>query len=83
MYSDFDSNRSFVQNMFFELKKRVEEQGITSYDEYVDMVEEIVEEKVEDGVLTVDEDLRQVQQDLQMMWPELHRDGDDMNYDEE
>ena len=68
-----DPSRSFVQTMYYEARARVLEQGIQSYDEYVDLIEELLQQKMVDGILTKHDDLSQITNDLEMMWPEMKR----------
>lgn len=56
-----------------ELKKRAKENVIQSDYEYIDLVEELIEEKKSEGFFSEDEDLEQLQSDLKQMWPEVER----------
>lgn len=74
---DIDPNRSFEQNILFELKRRVHEQGVTDLNEYLDLVEEVIAEKVDDGILTKHDDLLQLRADLEHRFSEvLDQEGD-------
>lgn len=66
-----DPNDTFVQNLFEEVKTRAIREGITSYDEWIDLVEDLVQEKLADGELTKHDDLLTIQKDLEMMWADV------------
>lgn len=70
MTYDIDPNRSFEQNIFFEVKRRVHEQGVTDLNEYLDLVEEVIAEKVDDGILTKHDNLPQLRTDLEHRFSE-------------
>ena len=74
---DIDPNRSFEQNIFFEVKRRANEQGVTDYNEYLDLVEEVIAEKLDDGVLTKHDDLAQIRADLKQRFGEIDQEGDE------
>lgn len=71
MHYDIDPNRSFEQNIFFEVRRRAQEQGVSELNEYLDLVEEVIAEKVDDGVLTKHDDLRQLRSDLEHRFGEI------------
>lgn len=60
-----------VESLFQELRKRAQNEGISSYDEYVDLVDGLVMEKLGDGFFLQDEDLVQIKMDLAQRWPEI------------
>lgn len=60
-----------VQTLFEEASRRAHIEGIDSYDEYRDLVEDLLQEKLNNGVFDVDEDLPTMQKDLEMMWSVL------------
>lgn len=66
-----DPNDTFVQNLFEEVKERALHEGITSYDEWIDLVEDLVQDKLTDGELTKHDDLLTIQKDLEMMWADV------------
>jgi len=68
---DIDPNRSFEQNIFFEVKRRANEQGVTDLNEYLDLVTEVIAEKLDDGVLTKHDDLAQLRADLEHRFGEI------------
>jgi hypothetical protein len=71
MSYDLDPNRSFEQNIFFEVKRRATEQGVTDLHEYLDLVTEVIAEKLDDGVLTKHDDLAQLRADLEHRFGEI------------
>lgn len=62
-----------MQALLKELKKKIENQGINSYDEYVDMVDDLVEEKRGYGFFSENEDLTQIKNNLEMHWRDLRQ----------
>ncbi len=66
-----DPNDTFVQNLFEEVKGRAISEGIQNYDEWIDLVEDLIQEKLNDGELTKDDDLLTIQKDLEMMWADV------------
>ena len=74
---DIDPNRSFEQNIFFEVKRRANEQGVTDFNEYLDLVEEVIAEKVDDGVLTKHDDLGQIRFDLKQRFTDIDQEVDE------
>lgn len=56
-----------------EIKKRAKESALQSDYEYTDLVEEVIEEKKNEGLFSEDEDLEQLKSDLELMWPEVER----------
>ena len=74
---DIDPNRSFEQNIFFEVKRRANEQSVTDLNEYLDLVAEVIAEKLDDGVLTKHDDLAQLRADLEHRFGEIGEEGDE------
>jgi hypothetical protein len=66
-----DANRTFVQNLFHEVRERAVAQGIESEEEFRDLVGEVVDEKLKDGILTKHDDVVQIENDLSRRWPEV------------
>lgn len=62
-----------VQTLFQEAKRRAHVDLIDSYEEYRDLVEDLLQEKVNDGTFDLGEDIPTIQKDLDMMWPEIER----------
>lgn len=60
-----------VETLFQEASRRARAEGIGSYDEYRDLVEDLIQEKLNNGVFDIGEDLPTIQKDLEMMWPIL------------
>lgn len=48
-------------------------QGIESYDQYIDLVEELLAQKLGDGEFDTHEDLEQIKSNLEMLWPDIER----------
>lgn len=59
------------QDLLQELKKTAREQGVRTYEEYIDMVDEIIEEKRGYGFFSANEDLVQLRSTLEERWKEI------------
>jgi hypothetical protein len=62
-----------VETLFREARRRADEEGISSYGEYRGLVEDLLQEKVNEGTFSVSEDLPTMQKDLEMMWPRVEK----------
>lgn len=66
-----DPNRSFARSLYYELRARVIMHGIDSYDEYIDLIEELLAQKLGDGEFDKHDDLEQIKNNLEMMWGDI------------
>ncbi len=62
-----------VKTLFNEARRRAHDEGIETYDEWRDLVGELLQEKVNEGSFDIDEDIPTMEKDLDMMWPEMER----------
>ncbi|MEI7750325.1 MAG: hypothetical protein WCJ25_04995 [Candidatus Moraniibacteriota bacterium] len=60
-----------VQSLFEELSNRVLDEGIETYGEYRELVQELLQEKLNEGIFDVNEDLPTIESDLEGRWPEI------------
>ncbi len=60
-----------MESLFSELQKQARNENVQSYDEYLGLVDNLVEEKKSYGFLSDEEDLEQIKHDLELRWPEL------------
>ena len=60
-----------VRDIFSEIKENALREGLGSFVQYRDLVDEMVEEKRIYGFFDDDEDTTQVKKDLELMWPEI------------
>lgn len=60
-----------LENLFGELQKQAKSENVQSYEEYVDLVDNLIEEKKSYGFLADEEDLEQIKHDLELRWPEI------------
>jgi hypothetical protein len=58
-----------VQDIFSEIKETALRERLSSFAQYRDLVDEIVEEKRIFGFFDDDEDTTQIKKDLELMWP--------------
>ena len=59
--------------LFNELRERVKNENIRSFDAYSEMIDEIVEEKKGYGFFSEDEDLVQLRHNLGRRWPQIEQ----------
>jgi hypothetical protein len=59
-----------LNGVFNEIITRMEEEGAFDRDAFVDLVEEVLEEKREAGALTDDDDIEEMEDVLKKRWPE-------------
>lgn len=60
-----------VRTLFNEASRRAHDEGIGTYDEWLDLVQGLLQEKVNDGMFDIDEDIPTMERDLGMMWSEV------------
>lgn len=65
MSSIIDTN-----GIFNEIVTRLEEEGAFDREAYYDMVEEVIEEKREQGMLTDDDNTEEMEDVLKQRWPD-------------
>ncbi len=58
--------------LFRELKKRVELEDVFEFEQYVEMVDEIIQEKTGYGFFSAGEDLEQLRSNLESRWREIN-----------
>lgn len=61
------------KNLYNEIKKKAKDKAIQSDYEYADLIDQLIEEKKSLGLLSEDEDLEQLKNDLELMWPEVEQ----------
>lgn len=59
-----------LETIFRALIVRMQDEGIFEHEAYDDLVDEILEEKLDAGELTTDDDIASMADDLKMRWPE-------------
>ena len=64
-------HESSEQSLFEELRARAKAEGITSQGEYRELIQELLEEKVSEGVFDPNEELPTIERDLEGRWPEV------------
>ncbi|MFH0828849.1 MAG: hypothetical protein V1907_01575 [Candidatus Kerfeldbacteria bacterium] len=62
---EFDLNE-----VFREIVNRMENEGAYDHDAYVNFIDEVLEEKVADGELDPDSNIKNYVESLQSMWPQ-------------
>jgi hypothetical protein len=64
-------HESSEQSLFDELRVQAKAEGISSQGEYRELIQELLEVKVSEGVFDVNEDLTTIEHDLEGRWPEV------------
>ncbi|MBI4414629.1 MAG: hypothetical protein HY566_00115 [Candidatus Kerfeldbacteria bacterium] len=59
-----------LNELFHEVMSRQQTQGALSKEEYLDLVEEVLEEKREEGVIDDDFEFQEARETLNARWPE-------------
>jgi hypothetical protein len=59
-----------LNEVFRTAVERMQSDGIATKDAYDDLIEELLEEKVELGELSADDDIEEYEDKLQARWPE-------------
>ena len=59
-----------LNGVFNEIITRMEEEGAFDREAFYDLVEEVLEEKRESGMLTDDDDIEEMEDVLKKRWPE-------------
>lgn len=62
-----------LENLFLELKKQAKNENVQSYDEYTELVDNLIEEKKSYGFLSDEEDLEQIKHGLELRWNEIEK----------
>jgi hypothetical protein len=62
-----------LENLFRELKKQSKNENVGSYEEYTELVDNLIEEKKSYGFLADEEDLEQIKHGLELRWPEIEK----------
>ncbi|MCL4427335.1 hypothetical protein M1534_03205 [Patescibacteria group bacterium] len=57
--------------IFQDVLDRRQTQGSFSEEEYYDLIDEVVEEFLSDGIITPDDDLEELKADLRARWPQV------------
>ena len=59
-----------LNQVFHDVIARIQEEGAFDHDEFNDMVEEVLEEKIELGELSDDDDIDIFKEQLRARWPD-------------
>lgn len=57
--------------LFREIKKAAENEKIRTFDEYRSLIDDIVEDKIDQGFLDKNEDVEQMKRNLESRWKEI------------
>ncbi len=61
------------KELYSELKNKARDEAIQSDYEYTELADNLIEEKKNAGFFSEDEDLEQLKNDLELMWPEVEQ----------
>ena len=62
-----------MSNLFEALKQQVREENVSSFEQYKELVDCLIEEKKSYGFLADEEDLEQIRCDLELRWREIEK----------
>lgn len=62
-----------IQGLFQEVKDLVILEKIDNFNEYRELIEDMLQDKVTYGFLEPNEDVEQIRQDLELRWPEIEK----------
>lgn len=62
-----------LEHLFVELQKQSKNENVQSYEEYIGLVDNIIEEQKSYGFLSEEEDLEQIKHSLELRWSELEK----------
>lgn len=62
-----------LNGVFNEIITRLQEEGAYDRDAYYDMVDEILDEKLDTGFLTDDDDIEEMREVLKRRWPDAEQ----------
>jgi len=68
MYTGGEAGES---GLFREIKKAAENEKIRTFEEYRSLVDDIVEDKIDQGFLDKNEDVEQMKHNLESRWSEI------------
>lgn len=72
-----------LEEILSEIRSRMETQGAMTREAYLDLAEEVLEEKRADGLLDDDEDFKQAQEALEARWEDIAETLDEERLKEE
>lgn len=67
----YDGAEYSSEDLFRELKRQVEEENVRSFDQYRELIDNLIEEKRSYGFFTDEEDLVQMKHSLELRWNEI------------
>lgn len=59
-----------LNQVFHDVLARMQEEGVFEHEAYIDMVDEVLEEKIELGELSIDDDIEIFKEQLRARWPD-------------
>lgn len=62
-----------MKALFSEASRRARDEGVETYDEWRDLVQELLQEKINEGMFDINEDIPTAEKDLEMMWTDAAR----------
>lgn len=62
-----------IQTIFELVKEQAILERIERFNEYVELIDDILQEKILYGFFDPNEDLEQIRQDLELRWPEVEK----------
>lgn len=66
-------NGTTIRGLYFQALERSRIHGVRNYDEYRDLVQELIQQKLNEGEFDADDDIEQIERDLELLWPEVEK----------
>lgn len=73
---------NLVSEIYNSVKKRMEEKGLVSYDEYEQMVDDVIDEMTDNSRMTEEEDTKSLRENLESRFRENEIMEEDVNGNE-
>jgi hypothetical protein len=73
MDSENEIQKFSIQDLFEELKDTAKHEGVSTLEQFKDLVDDLVEQKRIYGIFSDDEDITQIKKDIVGRWPELEK----------
>jgi hypothetical protein len=66
-------NEDSVRTLYQEARRRAKEEGVATYDEWRDLIRDLIQERVNEGAMDTGEDTLTAERDLEILWSDVER----------
>lgn len=73
---------TLMTEIFETVTQRMEDQSLESFDEYTELVDEVIAEQIDIGRMTDEEDSKTLREGLEQMWWQKKNAGEDADGDD-